>query len=206
MRDQTLTLFWPSTSTDVWSNCDGTLSLGSAGLPVTSASAAASGASGLAENSTGTTTWLAAIVGASTLTPGGQLVDRRRSARRRSRRDCRRIRIACRFPLGTATDITPVPSGICSALVVMVELRHDRRDLDPVRVIRPSLAELVDQPDDVLGVLRGLEAEVAVGPDRVVGPQHRARPLLAQIHHRIERRANPAGITVNVVRPGPWSP
>ena len=28
------------------------------------------------------------------------------------------IRIACRFPLGTATDITPVPSGICSALVV----------------------------------------------------------------------------------------
>ena len=78
VRDQTLTLFWPRTRTDICSKRDGTFSFASAGLPETSANVAASAASGLAEKSTGTTTWLAAIAGASTETPAGQAARPRR--------------------------------------------------------------------------------------------------------------------------------
>ena len=162
------------------------------------ASDAASGASALAEKSTGTTAWLAAIVGASTVTPGGQPCDAH-------------IQVAAEvgsvavdqdrltIPLGHATAITPVPSGICSALVVSASCGLDRRDLDPVDVVGPSLAQLVDHPDHILGVLGGLEAEVAVRADRVVGAEHRAGAFLAQIHHRVERRADPPGEAVDVV-------
>ena len=76
-RSRTLTLFWPSTSSTAAGTREGTFSLGSAGLPVTLARAPASGASGLAEKSTGIRrlarrpSW-----SASTVTPGGQAVER----------------------------------------------------------------------------------------------------------------------------------
>ena len=102
------------------------MSFGSAGLPVTVASAPARGASALAEKSTGTTAWLAAITGASTLTPAGRLAD----AHIQLAAEVGPAAVGSGSPAGSpwarATDITPVPSGICSALVDMRQLRRDR--------------------------------------------------------------------------------
>lgn len=78
------------------------------------------------------------------------------------------------------------------------KLGNDGRDLDPVSVVRPSLAELVDQPDHVFSILGSLEAEKTIGAERVVGAEHRPRALLGEIHHRVERRPNSPGVALDV--------
>src|SRR5262249_61949646 len=59
-------------------------------------------------------------------------------------------------------------------------------------------AKLMDDPDDVLCIFGGLEPEVAVGADRIVSAQRGTSALLAEIHHRVERRADSPGVTMDV--------
>ena len=65
-------------------------------------------------------------------------------------------------PCGTLTAMTPGAQRDLLGVRRERQLGLDRRDLDPVDVVGPALAQLVDHPDDVLGVFRAGEAEVAV--------------------------------------------
>ena len=108
VRVQNGTLFWPSTSSAVELNSQGTCFEVSVGLPLTFASVAPIGALASARKRTGMTELPAVISSASTVTPGGRLSAVSEIAPLKSSRRAW-IRIAWRFPLGTAGAITLVP-------------------------------------------------------------------------------------------------